>query len=84
MEQKDLSAIRAGISEIDAQMGALFERRMKLAASVIEIKKELGLPVNDPEREKVVLQRSMDNVQDNNLKDYYKLLTAKMMELSRD
>ena len=84
MEQKDLSAIRAGISEIDAQMAALFEKRMKLAASVIDIKKELGLPVNDPEREKVVLKRAMDNVQDNDIKEYYKLLTAKMMELSRD
>ena len=84
MEQKDLSEIRAGISEIDAQMAALFEKRMKLAASVIDIKKKLGLPVSDPEREKVVLQRAMDNVQDNAIKEYYKLLTVKMMELSRD
>lgn len=84
MKQKDLTEIRAGISEIDAQMAALFEQRMKLAASVIDIKKELGLPVTDPEREKIVLQRAMDNVQDTNIKEYYKLLTVKMMELSRD
>ena len=84
MEPKDLSGIRKEILEIDAQMASLFEKRMKLAASVLDIKKELGLPVNDPEREKVVLQRAMDNVQDYNIKEYYKLLTVKMMELSRD
>ena len=84
MEKKDLSEIRKGILEIDKQMAALFEQRMKLAAGVIDIKKELGLPVTDPEREKIVLQRAMDNVQDNDIKEYYKLLTAKMMELSRD
>lgn len=84
MEQKDLSEIREEILEIDDKMAALFEKRMKLAANVMDIKKELGLPVSDPEREKKVLQRAMDSVQDINIKEYYKLLTVRMMELSRD
>jgi chorismate mutase/prephenate dehydratase len=84
MEHRDLSEIRAEILEIDDKMAALFEKRMKLAANVMDIKKELGLPVSDPEREKKVLQRAMDSVQDINIKEYYKLLTVRMMELSRD
>ena len=73
MEQKDLSEIRKEILEIDKQMAALFEQRMKLAAGVIDIKKELGLPVTDPEREKIVLLN--ENGSKNRQKHLYRIYT---------
>ena len=82
--EKDLSAIRSQIIGIDAHIAELFEERMKLSAKVAEIKKELSLPVLDPEREKVVIEKAIGNVKDNDIKEYFRLLSSKIMELSRD
>lgn len=84
MEQKDLSAIRKDILDIDARIAELFEKRMALSAEVLEVKKELGLPVLDPEREKVVIERAMKDIGSSDIKEYYRLLVTKMMELSRN
>ena len=83
MELKDLNEARREILEIDDRMAELFERRMILSARIAEVKKEMGLPVYDPDREKVVLEKAVGGITDNDLKEYCKMLIAKMMELSR-
>ena len=50
-----LEQARREIDTVDAQLAALFERRMKVVLSVAEYKKAHGLPVFDAAREKVVL-----------------------------
>ena len=52
--EKQFKEARDTISEIDAQMAELFERRMNAAAVVAEYKKVNGIPVEDKEREKIL------------------------------
>ncbi len=52
-----LEAIRRRIDEIDEQLVGLFNARARCALEIGEIKKRLGLPVYQPEREAEVLQR---------------------------
>lgn len=48
---KDLTQCRKEIDEIDRQMTALFEERMKIAADVAEYKRAIGKKVFDKQRE---------------------------------
>ena len=52
-----LEEIRKKIDAIDAQLLPLFEARMDCAREVAAVKKEAGLPVLNPEREKAILDR---------------------------
>ena len=52
-----LQQARAEIDAIDAQLLPLFEARMDCAREVAAVKKEAGLPVLNPEREKAILDR---------------------------
>ena len=53
-----LEQARREIDTVDAQLAALFERRMKAVLSVAEYKKAHGLPIFDAAREKVVLDKA--------------------------
>jgi monofunctional chorismate mutase len=79
----DLSACRAKIDGIDAQMLRLFEERMKTAAEIAEIKKEHGLPVFDAAREQEILQEVCGKLPDG-LQDYGKKLFETLMDISKD
>lgn len=49
--------IRKEIDQIDQSLLEIFNRRAELALRIGEIKKEKGLPVYDPEREKRIFER---------------------------
>ena len=53
----DLEALRRAIDEIDRQLLELLARRMQLALRVGDYKRERELAVYDPERERRVLER---------------------------
>ena len=50
-----LQQARAEIDTVDAEMAALFERRMRAVADVVRYKAETGKPVFDAAREAAVL-----------------------------
>ena len=50
-----LEQARAEIDAVDAQLAALFERRMAAVLSVAQYKQAHGLPIFDAAREAVVL-----------------------------
>ena len=52
-----LEQARAEIDEVDAQLAALFERRMAAVLQVAEYKRAHGLPIFDAAREAAVLER---------------------------
>ena len=60
----DLKSIRENIDLIDDQIAALYGERMTLVEQVVEAKKQSGKAVNDPEREKKILLRVADKVEE--------------------
>ncbi len=51
-----MDKIRSQIQQIDEKMIKLIAERMKLSRELGEMKKELGLPVRDSEREKILFE----------------------------
>lgn len=54
-----LAEHRHEIEEIDAEIVRLIDRRIEVSELIFEAKREAGLPISDPERERLVLQRAM-------------------------
>ncbi|WLD77052.1 chorismate mutase [Mogibacterium neglectum] len=73
----DLSHLRSSIDEIDLQLIALIERRLKIAESVAAYKKENNLEIIDSNREASLLKRirslSSDDLADLN-EDIFKAI----------
>ncbi len=78
-----LERTRKEIREIDAQMAALFQKRMEVVRDVADHKKERGLPVLDEEQEKRVMERNTELVTDPEIREYYPMFMQEVMALSR-
>ena len=78
----DLPALRARIDRVDADLQALFERRMLLCERIAACKKDLALPILDEKREReklsAVEKRSLPS-----LREYDRALFSRLMALSR-
>ncbi len=74
---------RETISEVDKEIAALFEKRMKAVRLVAEYKKERGLPVFDFARENEVVSRSLENVEDEEIKEFYVPFIKSTMDISK-
>jgi len=53
----DLETLRRSIDEIDSRLLTLIEERVKLVLAVGDFKREHGLAIYDPERERKLLER---------------------------
>jgi chorismate mutase len=53
----DIDEIRQEIDRLDRELLRIFNERAALALAIGEIKKEKGLPVYDPQREKLIFER---------------------------
>jgi len=53
----DIDQIRKEIDRLDGELLRIFNERAALALQIGEIKKEKGLPVYDPAREKRIFER---------------------------
>ena len=80
MELKD---IRQKINEIDEQMAKLFEERMKVSSEVAKYKKEHALPIFDSSREQEVINKNLNYITDDNIKQYYVNFLQKTMDISK-
>ena len=78
-----LEQARREIDTVDAQLAALFERRMKAVLSVAEYKKAHGLPTFDAAREKVVLDKAEARIGDPALRPYYRDHVQNMMDVAK-
>ena len=79
----NLKNYRDEIDNIDKELISLFERRMNIAKKVAEYKKENNLPILNEEREKEVILKNVNLLQN---KEYSKITQEffeKIMELSR-
>lgn len=78
----DLGEIRENIDKIDQQLVDLFCRRMALSAQVADYKKEHGLPIYVPARERAILQ-SVAEQSGAEFGNYTRTLYSMIFELSR-
>lgn len=80
---EQLEQIRLLINDTDSQLSRLFSQRMELVAKVAEIKEAAGLPVYDPKREAVVLDRVSDAVGEEKA-PYLRRVYQCLMDASKD
>ena len=78
----ELSDYRARIDQIDRQLVELFAQRMNTAAGIAAYKKEHGLPVLDPVREREKLLDVAAQAPED-MRDYTASLYTMLFELSR-
>ena len=78
----DIQELRNQINAIDERLVKDFEARMKVALEIGKYKKENGLPVFDPARERAVLNKQTSAV-DEEMSTYVKLLYNTLFDLSR-
>ena len=79
----ELLEVREKINEVDKQMAALFEERMKLVGSVAEYKMKRGMPVFDEKRENDVIKRNEQLVSDEEIRSYYVNFLKDTMSVSK-
>lgn len=78
-----LEQARREIDTVDAQLAALFERRMAAVLQVAEYKRAHGLPVYDAARETAVLEKAAARIQDPALRPYYKDHVQNLMDVAK-
>ena len=80
--QFDIKELRLQIDSIDDEIRELFLRRMEIAKSISEYKRENDLPVLNESREKEIIARLTNNGNDE-MSSYIKDLYEAIFDLSR-
>lgn len=80
----DINDTRKKINDIDKEMAKLFAMRMEAAAEVAEYKKQYALPIYDNSREIEVINKNLQYITDNNIKDYYVNFIQNTMNISKN
>ena len=77
----EIQEIRKRIDEADEQLVRAFAERMRAASDIADYKREHGLPVWDPAREREVMAKQTKAV-DGDMAMYVKLLYNTIFDLS--
>ena len=78
----ELTELRNEIDQIDAELVNLFTKRMSIAAQVADYKKQKGLPIYVPAREREVLKEVAEKA-GSEMANYTRVLYSMLFELSR-
>ncbi len=78
----DLTTYRKEIDQIDDQIVRLFQERMDVAAKIAAYKKEQGLPILQPAREREKLAEVSEKSRED-MQSYMRVLYSLLFELSR-
>lgn len=79
----ELENARKAIDEADKKIAELFEKRMSAVKEVAEYKASHGLPIFDSEREKAVIEKNVNRLQNDELKGYFSSLLSSFMDVSK-
>ena len=79
----DLNEARRSIEEIDKAMADLFTKRMKIAEGIAEYKRSKGIPVLDEGREKALIEKNEQYIEDDELKTYYRQFIKGILDISK-
>ena len=80
---KDLKQCREQLDSIDLEIIKLFEKRMSIIKDVAIYKKENNLPILDETREKMMIQKNLKNLNNAELKEYYKAILETYLDVSK-
>lgn len=80
----ELTQLRGQIDKVDAQLVQLFEERMALSLKIGEAKRAAGLPVEDLEREKRILEARAENLSNTELIPYWTKFHKTLIDLSKE
>ena len=83
LEQRLLD-LRKKIELVDKEISILFEKRMDLAQEIGAIKQELKMDVFDKDREDYLFKKNIENISNQDIKEYYTRLLRCMLELSKE
>ena len=83
MDKTKLNELRENIDKIDRELVDLFCRRMDTASQIAEYKRESGMPVYDPIREREKLT-AVSNLAAEGMDNYVKQIYSLLFEVSRD
>lgn len=75
--------LREQIDLLDESIQNLFLERMQIVSKVALFKKENKLPVYDEEREREVIQKNLDRIDEPDLADLYEDFYKKILEVSK-
>lgn len=78
----DMKKYREEIDQIDKAMADLFSQRMEVVKQIAIFKNRNNLPVFDENREKEVIEKNLDLVEED-LKEYYRNFLLNMMDESK-
>jgi len=81
---KELEKLRQEIDEIDKEMTALFEKRMEIAKKIAEYKQNNNLPIFDESREKEVIKKNIEKLNNKDLANELKEFYSTIFRLSKD
>ena len=79
-----LEDLREDIDRIDTKLIELFERRMEVVSKVADYKKSVGMPVFDPERERLKLADISQRLENKELDQYLQKFFQNLFDLSKD
>jgi monofunctional chorismate mutase len=74
---------RNSINSIDKEMAKLFERRMRAVEEVIDYKLKNNMNIFDSSREQEVINKNLEYIKDDKLKEYYREYITLNMEISK-
>ena len=78
----ELTELRDQIDSIDRELVELFKKRMSVSASVAEYKRQTGMNVLDPSRERALLAK-VSELSGEEFEEYTRTLYATILDLSR-
>ena len=79
----NIDELRDKINCIDKDMALLFEKRMNIVKEVANYKKENFLSITDENRENDVILKNANNINDDNIKEYYTNFIKNNIDLSK-
>ena len=79
----NIQELRNEIDNVDAELAALYEKRMALAKAIALYKKENNLPVLDQNREAIVIENASARLSDQTLQADFKSVMALIIQNSR-
>lgn len=79
-----LEEARNEIDVLDKELAELFEKRFHLVKDIIDYKVENRLPILDEGREKEIIEKNTNRIDDVDLQKYFRKVYTYMIEVSRD